>query len=124
MGLRSDYLEARQGRAYGGVSRDSGIADLHLPEGIDGARYESRRSLLHALRGAAEGPAVQFERNRELANDLLLSPKVQTALELEREDPKLRDRYGDHIGGQSVLLSRRLIEAGMPVVTVAWRPAT
>ncbi len=111
-------LKPAKGKAYGGISRDSGIADLHLPEGIDGARYEARRSLLHALQAPPEGPAVQFERNRDLANDLLLSPKVQTALKLEREDPKLRDHYGDHIGGQSVLLSRRLIEAGMPVVTV------
>ena len=110
-------LKPARGKAYGGLSRDSGIASLRLPEGVDPARYESRRSLLQNMQ-RAESPAPAFERYRNLASDLLVSPKIQTALDLEREDPKLRDRYGEHIGGQSVLLARRLIEVGVPVVTV------
>jgi hypothetical protein len=109
-------LKPAKGKAYGGLSRDNGIASLRLPEGIDSARYESRRSLLQDMQRS--GPAPSFERFRDLANDLLVSPKIQNALDLEREDPRLRDRYGEHIGGQSVLLARRLIEVGVPVVTV------
>ena len=40
------------------------------------------------------------------------------AFDLSREDPRLRDRYGRHMYGQSLLLARRLVEAGVPVVQV------
>ena len=42
------------------------------------------------------------------------------AFQIELEDPKLRDRYGRHIHGQCLLLARRLIEAGVGLVTVNW----
>jgi hypothetical protein len=106
------------GKIYKGISRDSGIASLQLPEGIDPARYDARRSLLHSLESSADSTGHNFERFRGLANELLLSPKIQNALNLSAEDPKLRDRYGDHLGGQCVLLARRLVEVGVPVVTV------
>ena len=53
-----------------------------------------------------------------MAFDILLSPTVQTAFNLDREPALLRDMYGDHLCGQSVLLARRLTEAGVPIVTV------
>ena len=53
-----------------------------------------------------------------MAVNMLLSPKVQAAFDLDREPPRLRDAYGDHICGQSVLQARRLTDAGVPVVTV------
>jgi hypothetical protein len=111
-------LKPARGKAYAGLSRDNGIAELRLPDGIEGSRYQQRRSLLQSLEATGRGPSSGFERFRNLANELLLSPKVQSALDLNQESPKLRDRYGDHIGGQSVLLARRLIEVGVPVVTV------
>jgi uncharacterized protein (DUF1501 family) len=43
---------------------------------------------------------------------------VRATLDLDREDPRVRDRYGDHICGTSVLLARRLVEAEVPLVTV------
>jgi len=46
---------------------------------------------------------------------LLLSGKVARAFQLEREDPRVRDRYGPHTYGQSLLLSRRLVQAGVPI---------
>ena len=48
----------------------------------------------------------------------LLSGKVARAFDLNREDPRLRDRYGRHMFGQSLLLARRLVAAGVPVVQV------
>ena len=48
----------------------------------------------------------------------MLSGKVARAFDLNREDPRLRDRYGRHMYGQSLLLARRLVEAGVPVVQV------
>jgi hypothetical protein len=49
---------------------------------------------------------------------MLLNPQVRQAFDLEREPAPLREAYGDHIAGQSMLLARRLVEAGVPVVTV------
>ena len=48
----------------------------------------------------------------------MLSGKVARAFDLSREDPRLRDRYGRHTFGQSLLLARRLVEAGVPIVQV------
>jgi hypothetical protein len=53
-----------------------------------------------------------------MASDILVSPTVQAAFNLDLEPAHLRDRYGDHLCGQSVLLARRLTEAGVPIVTV------
>ena len=51
-----------------------------------------------------------------MAADMLLgSDKKREAYNLENEDPRIRAMYGDHIGGQSMPLARRLTEAGVPV---------
>src|SRR5436309_5806703 len=55
---------------------------------------------------------------RELAYSMLLSGKVARAFDIHREDPKTRDRYGRNLFGQSLLLARRLVEAGVAVVQV------
>jgi uncharacterized protein (DUF1501 family) len=50
---------------------------------------------------------------------MLLSPKVEKAFDLSKEDPRLRDRYGRNRVGQSVLLARRLIESGCRFVSAS-----
>src|SRR5205814_2596765 len=55
---------------------------------------------------------------QERAFSMLTSREVATAFDIGREDPKLRDRYGRHTFGQSALLARRLVEAGVTFVTV------
>lgn len=52
-----------------------------------------------------------------MAFDILLSPRVQAAFNLDLEPLPLRQAYGDHICGQSLILARRLSEAGVPCVT-------
>ena len=52
--------------------------------------------------------------------DALVSSEARGAFEIGREDPKLRDRYGRNIHGQCLLLARRLVEAGVGLVTVNW----
>lgn len=54
------------------------------------------------------------------AFDLLSSPAAQRAFDVRREPDGVRDRYGRHVFGQSVLLARRLIEAGVRLVQVNW----
>ena len=56
------------------------------------------------------------------ACDLLSSPAMRKAFRIDREDPRTRDRYGRNIYGQSVLLARRLIEAGTRVACISWAP--
>ena len=51
---------------------------------------------------------------------LLTGRRSLEAFDLDREDPRLRDRYGLHPHGQTVLQARRLVEAGVPLVTVFW----
>lgn len=122
LGSTADPVLVRtpRGQPFGGISRDLGAPVLDFATGMDAGQLQARRSLLHNLdqipaRGLAQQSAEHFQK---LAMDMLLNPRVRQAFDLEREAPRLRDAYGDHIAGQSMLLARRLIEAGIPVVTV------
>ena len=53
---------------------------------------------------------------RDSAYSLLLNSRVARAFDLKKEDPRVRDKYGRHMFGQSLLLARRLVEAGVPIV--------
>jgi hypothetical protein len=78
-----------------------------------------RRSLVQQLDAhAAHFDAKHHADRRDAAFDLLLSPKAKAAFDLAREPEKLRDRYGRDIFGQSALLARRLVEAGVTFVTI------
>jgi hypothetical protein len=121
LGLQFDplVLHPGTGAAYGGVSPNQGTADLHLPDGVDGQRLADRRALLGRLAAAAGPvPATPFAYYQQMAADLLLRPEVAGAFDLAREPDRVRAAYGEHVCGQSALLARRLVEAGMPLVTV------
>ena len=78
-----------------------------------------RRSLVQQLDSkAAAFDTKNHDVRRDAAFDLLLSPKAKSAFDLAREPEKLRDRYGRDIFGQSALLARRLVEAGVTFVTI------
>jgi hypothetical protein len=88
-------------------------------------RLRGRRSLLRTidrqLASLADDRRVeQLDRYRQRAFALLTSDATRRAFQLEREDPRLRQRYGRHRYGQSLLLARRLVEAGVRLVTVYW----
>src|SRR5207247_5605367 len=57
---------------------------------------------------------------RQRALALLTSDKIAAAFDIRRESDRLRDRYGRNLFGQSMLMGRRMIEAGARFVTVAW----
>src|SRR5262249_13982014 len=66
-------------------------------------------------------PAARaMDEHYDLAFHLLQSPKAQRAFRLADEPATVRERYGNHHFGQSCLLARRLVEAGVPLVTVYW----
>jgi hypothetical protein len=78
-----------------------------------------RRSLVQQLDAkAAAFDSKNHDVRRDAAFDLLLSPKAKSAFDLSREPQKLRDRYGRDVFGQSALLARRLVEAGVTFVTI------
>ena len=109
-------------KIYQGKSPSSGRIDLGLPEGVSRQRLGQRRGLIHGF-GQTKGAAIKMEaaavaRSREMALDMLLNPTVHAAFDLEKEPRALREKYGMHICGQSVLTARRLTEAGVPVATV------
>ena len=89
--------------------------DFALPTGTDPARVEQRRSLLERLGSGGTGDPA-FREHQRHAFELLASGRVAGAFQLDREPVKVRDRYGRNQFGQSLLLARRLVQAGVPIV--------
>jgi hypothetical protein len=85
---------------------------------VPSTRLEGRTTLLRQLERQSGG--AEFEQFRRQALALLDQPQVRQAFDLDREPEALRRRYGRHRHGQSVLLARRLVEAGARFVTVYW----
>jgi hypothetical protein len=98
-----------------------GLSNLQLPPGVDGKRYEERKSLLHAFDHVrrdidAKGNMRGMDAFTTRAYDMVASGAIHRALNLEREEPRVRDRYQ---GIEPFLTARRLIEAGVGCVTLA-----
>jgi Protein of unknown function (DUF1501) len=87
---------------------------LTLPPGLDAERLHLRKHLLG--QAAVTAPSDPFVGQQEAAMAMLCSGKIGQALDMKREDPRLVDRYGHHLFGRSLLIARRLVEAGVPVV--------
>ena len=87
-------------------------------------RLQQRNNLLQQFetqRRTVDNQAAQVhDRMRQRALSLVTSEAMRTALDIRRESPALRDRYGRHLFGQSSLMGRRMIEAGARFVTVLW----
>jgi hypothetical protein len=84
-----------------------------LAAGTDADRLRERRGLLDRM---DRGGDAAFRGHRERAFELLTAPKVAGAFRLDREPAPVRDRYGRNSFGQSLLLARRLVQAGVPIV--------
>jgi hypothetical protein len=95
---------------------DFRVDELELPADLTLERLERRRSLL-SLVGRETRTGVMAG-HQERAFDLLGSRDVLRSFDLSREPPSLRERYGRHTLGQSLLLARRLVEAGVRFVNV------
>lgn len=99
------------------------VPDLLPPEYISALRAERRQKLRDAVDGATEAfeqnaSTKQLDDNFKLAYKLMSSAKARDAFALEKESDKTKDRYGRTRFGQSCLMARRLIEAGVRFVTV------
>ncbi len=103
------------------------VENLQRPEAISTRRFSDRMDLLARFDSVrrevdASGHMQALDRYQQRAWGLLTSPQASRAFDLEREDPRLRDRYGRHKAGQQALLARRLVEAGVSVVAVRFHP--
>ena len=100
---------------------DFRVKNLALSADMPAARLEDRRSLREALDSharAADSRAPGLDPHTERAFSLLTGRQAAAAFDISAEPDRIRDRYGRHTFGQSALLARRLVEAGVTFVTV------
>ncbi len=79
------------------------------------SQFDDRRRLVDASKEFRNYDGIQ-----QRALSLVTSEKIRSALDIRREKDGLRDQYGRHLFGQSVLMGRRMLEAGCRFVTVIW----
>jgi hypothetical protein len=108
------------------AAEDFRFGYFRLQESTTADRLASRRALLAEIDRQAAALENQLDAKAlgahyERAYDLLTSPSALRAFRLEEEPDRVRDRYGRNPHGQSVLLARRLAEAGVPMTTVYWQ---
>ena len=101
------------------------VPGLELPSGVDRKRMLGRRTLLASFDRArrdvdAIGSGDALDRFDQQAFKLVLGDAARQAFDIRKEDPRLRDRYGRNQWGQSALLARRLVEAGVRFVTLTF----
>ncbi len=97
------------------------VDNLRPAEGMDVDQMKDRMSLLNAVNAqqrwlseSADTKKLSDQQQQALA--VLTSGKVARAFDIDKEPAAVRDKYGRHAFGQSILLARRLVEAGVPVV--------
>lgn len=97
---------------------------FQLADGVSVTRLDQRRGLLRSLdavRRELESPVNRMLSDQQSAAfNLLGSTALHAAFDLQSESADTRERYGMNIHGQCVLLARRLLERGVPFVSVNW----
>jgi uncharacterized protein (DUF1501 family) len=105
------------------AAADFRVEAVGLPADVGGGRMAGRQSLLQELDAQQRvleraGHVEAMGTLKRRAFDLLTSPRAKEAFDLSREPAKVREQYGRSAAGQGALLARRLVEAGVPFVTV------
>jgi hypothetical protein len=124
--LSEQQLEVRD--PYMGITPESTFelaSATRLPVDITLDRLNRRVSLVQQFNQARRhldqcAAGQTLDRYRQMALSLIGSEKIRTALDLQKEPPKLRASYGMTVFGQACLAARRLVEAGSRFVTVFW----
>jgi hypothetical protein len=101
------------------------VRDVALPRDLTDMRFGSRTDLRSKIDRmvrisdeAAGDPVLAFDEYFQQGHTLVTSPEAQKAFDISLESPETRERYGRDSFGQRCLLSRRLVEAGVPFITV------
>jgi hypothetical protein len=103
------------------------VPNLQLADGMSLDRLGDRRALLghfdRLRRNSDRSGAIEsMDQFGRAAFDMVTGAAAREAFDLSREDQRTRERYGRHRWGQSCLLARRLVEAGVTFVTVNFDP--
>jgi hypothetical protein len=101
------------------------VRDLTLPGGVDNARFERRRTILEAVdshfRTMEKADSIDaMDSFYQKAYSLIGSAEAREAFDLQKEDEKMKDRYGRNQAGMRMLLARRLVESGVRLVTLTY----
>lgn len=124
LGPRFDPLEMMAPGEVSGPPPHS----LDLPSGMTAARLQSRVGLLSVLEQTERrlqaqgdhGALAGMQSAREQAYRMLFAPEAKGAFEVAHESAAMRDRYGRNEYGEAFLTARRLVEAGVKLVTLVW----
>lgn len=101
------------------------VQDLNLPGGVDEKRFTTRRNILEAVNEhfASKEKADNVEAMDtfyQRAYSLISSPKAREAFNINAEPAPIRDEYGRNAAGQRMLMARRLVEAGVRLVSLTY----
>lgn len=106
-------------------SKNFRVRDVELPGGINELRFQSRRDLRHLTDRlpryedpATADPVGAVDQYYEQGYELITTPAAQKAFDIDSEPEALREAYGRNSFGQRALLARRLVEAGVPFITI------
>jgi hypothetical protein len=121
LGARNDPMETENA----GETKESPTHSLTLPDGLKLARVQARQGLLQLIeeqdrRFQTTRHAQSLDSFREQAVSMLASSRAKAAFDINSEDPKVRDRYGRNEWGEAILMARRLVAAGVRLVTISW----
>jgi len=101
------------------------VRDVALPSGLDGSRFLTRKGLREQVDNlirfnepAAGDPVEALDQYYVQGYDLVTSRESQKAFDVESEPAQVREAYGRSSFGQRALLARRLVEAGVPFITL------
>jgi hypothetical protein len=99
------------------------VPELTLQGDMDGGRLQARRFLMSAVDDAMRQldrklATGSYSRQQDKAFSLLASPRLKNAFDLGKEPIAVREKYGRSLNAMSVLMARRLVEAGVPFVTI------
>ena len=102
------------------------VPALALQGGTTRGQLASRRELLatidRAQRSFEQSPALaDYRKHQQKAFSLLTSSETKSAFDIKAEPESVREKYGTSITATSLLMARRLVEAGVPFVTVFWK---
>ncbi|MDZ4687669.1 MAG: DUF1501 domain-containing protein [Planctomycetaceae bacterium] len=100
------------------------VRDITPPNGMGVDRVDRRKKMLSTVDALQRPSSLQpqaydaLDEHYATALNMITAPETRQAFQIDKEDPKLRDAYGRNRFGQSCLLARRLIEAGVRFVTL------
>jgi hypothetical protein len=121
LGARHDPLEI----AAAGESKSGPTHSMQFQDELNERRLLARRGLLEVVeqqdrRFESDSTGQGYNEFREQAFSMLSAAKAKDAFNLDKEDDTTRDRYGRTEWGESILMARRLVEAGVRLVTISW----